>query len=132
MPGSNGATAATVNAFGAIFSDVDTANVSSLQFFDPFGASLGTFFVPAIAGSETFSFLGVLFDAGERVSSVRITSGNVALSATATANDQVAMDDFIFSEPQVVPEPSSFALFAIGVAIAGFWRLMRSRAKQAR
>ena len=79
VPGTGGAVSAVVSGFGAVFSDVDLANVSSLQFFDFFGNSLGTFFVPAINGDNTFSFLGVQFGAGERIGRVRITSGNVAL-----------------------------------------------------
>ena len=74
IPGSNGAVPATVSAFGSVFSDVDT-NSTMMQFFTPGGASLGTFIVPPAAGSETFSFLGVLFDAGELVGRVRITTG---------------------------------------------------------
>ena len=57
VPGS--ATPAFTTAFGAVFSDVDLANITSLQFFDPKNVSLGTFFVPNFAGTETFSFLGV-------------------------------------------------------------------------
>jgi len=55
VPGST--TAALVNGFGAIFSDVDNANLTSIQFFDRNNSSLGSFFVPAATGNETFSFL---------------------------------------------------------------------------
>jgi hypothetical protein len=51
-------TPATVSAFGAIFSDVDLANTTSLQLFDGSNISLGTFFVPAAGSSQRFSFLG--------------------------------------------------------------------------
>src|SRR5437773_5506495 len=56
LPGTN--TPAVTNGFGAIFSDVDSVNTTSIQLFDTSFNSLGTFFVPATAGSETFSFLG--------------------------------------------------------------------------
>ena len=46
--------------FGAVFTDVDLANTTSLQFFDPFGASLGTFFVPT--ANNGLSFLGLQFE----------------------------------------------------------------------
>ena len=124
VPGTNGASPAAVKAFGAVFSDVDTANVSSLQFFGIDGTLLGTFFVPAVAGNNTFSFLAVQFDAGELIGRVRITSGNQVLGQTNTANDQVVLDDFIFAEPQAVPEPSSLALLITGASVLA-WRLRR-------
>lgn len=117
VPGTNGAVPATVSAFGAVFLDVDSANVSSLQFFSPNGVSLGTLFVQPFAGSNTFSFLAVQFDAGELIGRVRITSGNQLLGQTNTLEDQVALDDFIFAEPQAVPEPSSLMLLATGVLL---------------
>lgn len=74
VPGSN--TPAYTSAFGAVFTDVDVANVSSLQFFDLSGNSLGTFFVPTANGG--LSFLGIQFNAGEQVGRVRITPGNAS------------------------------------------------------
>ena len=100
IPGS--ATPALVRGFGAVFSDVDAANITSITFFDAGNASLGTFFVPAIAGSETFSFLGVDFQANV-VSHVRILTGNSALLPGVLdqppGTDLVALDDFIYGEP---------------------------------
>ena len=97
VPGT--ATPASTNAFGVVFSDVDSANVSSLEFFNESNVSLGTFFAPNFGGNETFSFVGVRFDAGEKVSRVRITSGNQVLAAGNVATDLVVMDDFIYAEP---------------------------------
>jgi hypothetical protein len=122
---------ATVTGFGVMFSDVDLANTTSVQFFDQDNASLGTFFAPASQGNQTFSFLGVSFNAGELVSRVRITNGNLALgagvhenpNATEFPSDQVTMDDFIYSEPLGVPEPGSTAL----IGMAGLLSVGRRR-----
>lgn len=111
VPGSS--TSAFTTAFGVVFSDVDLANISSLQFFDPANVSLGTFFVPNIAGNETFSFLGVQFNSGEQVGRVRITSGNQVLAPGNTLTDLVVMDDFIFAEPRSVPEPVTLPLMLV-------------------
>jgi len=129
VPGTNGAIQASVSAFGAIFLDVDQENSSSLQFFDVGGASLGTFQVPSTTGDKTFSFLGVQFNAGEQVGRVRIITGNQVLGATNNLQDQVALDDFIFAEPLAsVPEPTSLAVFATGVAGLTVYRLRKKRA----
>lgn len=126
VPGTGAA--ATVTAFGAVFLDADEANISSLQFFDVNGVSLGIFFVPNVAGANnTFSFLGVQFDAGELVARVRITSGNQLLGPTNVFGDQVGMDDFIFSEPQAVPEPSSLVLLIAGASVLAWGVRRRQR-----
>ena len=57
FPGSN--IPATVSGFGAVFTDVDLANSTNIQYFDQVGALLGSFPVPSWTGDETFSFLGV-------------------------------------------------------------------------
>jgi len=124
IPGTNGAVPATVTAFGAVFADVDLANVTTMQYFDPNGVSLGTFNVPNLVGAaQSLSFLGVLFNAGEQVSRVRITAGNTALSATAVDGpntDLVVMDDFLYSEPHSVPESSAIVLLGTGLLALGF------------
>ena len=74
VPGAT--TPAQVNGFGAVFTDVDLSNITSLEFFDSNNNSLGTFFVnPADNG---LSFVGVSFGQAV-VSRVRITSGNTPL-----------------------------------------------------
>ena len=77
--------------------------------------------------SQSLSFLGVSFNAGERVGRVRITSGNAALGAAVNdggATDLVVMDDFIYSEP--VPEPGTLSL--AGLALFGLCAGSRRRA----
>jgi hypothetical protein len=122
VPGST--TAATTSAFGAVFTDVDLANTTTLQFFDAANVSLGTFAVPAAAGNETLSFLGVRFTAGEQIGRVRITSGSSSLSAgNIDIGDVVVMDDFIYAEPiGAIPEPEIAALLALGLSVIGWQR----------
>jgi hypothetical protein len=105
-----------------VFSDVDVANATSLQFFDRSNNSLGTFFAPAIGGNETFSFLGVDFGSPV-IGRVRITSGNQILGAGNVTEDLVVMDDFIFAEPTAVPEPPTLALAMLALIAAGLARL---------
>lgn len=125
VPGSPG-TAATVSAFGAIFLDVEAANLTSMTFFDEFDVSLGTYLVDASVDSG-FSFLGVQFNAGERIGRVRLSLGDMTInghgSFSALQTDLVALDDFIYSEPLAanrVPEPASLAL--VGVALLAMQR----------
>jgi len=101
VPGTS--TQAFSSGFGVVFTDVDSPTSTTLQFFDQTGNSLGIFAVPALLpGNQNLSFLGVSFNAGERVSKVRITSGNAALGPNDApfGTDIVAMDDFIYGEPQ--------------------------------
>ncbi len=121
VPGST--TVSLTNGFGAVFTDVDLANTTSLTFFDASNVSLGTFFVPAQTIDASLSFLGVDFGSAV-VSRVRITSGNAALGAGLTdggGRDLVVMDDFIYGEPTAaVPEPSTWAMMILGFAAIGF------------
>ena len=113
-------TPASVFGFGAVFTDVDLANTSSLQFFSTSNVSLGTFFVPTF--DNGLSFLGVTFT--DAIGRVRITSGNTALGPNdGGATDVVALDDFIYSEPQAVPEPSTICF--VGAGVAAFVRSRR-------
>jgi hypothetical protein len=102
VPGTN--SQAFTNGFGVVFADVDFATSTTVQFFDQTGITLGTFAVPAaLSDHQNLSFLGVSFNAGERVARVRIRSGNTALGPNDNPGagvDIVAMDDFIYGEPQ--------------------------------
>jgi len=102
-------TPATTSGFGVVFTDVDTTGPTTLQLFDAGGVSLGSFTAPASAGNGGFSFVGVSFDAGERVSRARITTGDTAVTSTSSPNDGpgdiVVMDDFLYGEPQPVVAP---------------------------
>jgi len=97
VPGS--ATGATVNGFGAVFTDVNDARSTKIEFLDAAGRVLfARNVLPGTTPRASLSFLGVGFDAGERVFAVRITSGNRSLRVPA--RDVVVMDDFIYGEPQ--------------------------------
>jgi len=121
VPGTNGATPATVSGFGAVFTDVDRpdGNLSALEhgirrastriefFAAPDSKSrshreslLFSSFVPAAPGDASLSFFGVVFDSA-LVARVRITTGNVAPGPDDDRkHDVVMMDDFIYGEPQ--------------------------------
>jgi hypothetical protein len=117
LPGTAGATPATISGFGAVFTDVDLANVTKMEFFDLGGNSLDVLNVPqGVAGTApngSLSFMGGIANAGERIARVRITTGNSALGPNDLPVDNVdivAMDDFLYSEPIAVPEPASLLL----------------------
>src|SRR5262245_24106483 len=93
--------AATTNGFGAVFTDVDLAAVTSIEFFNNAGESLGTLFVPP--ADNGLSFVGIVFTS-DRIGRARITSGNTAPGPNETSSvDIVVMDDFIYGEPLVGP-----------------------------
>jgi hypothetical protein len=113
---------AGVSAFGAVFSDVDIFGSTLIQLFGPGGDLLLSRSV--LAGSTpngSQSFLGILFDAGELITRVRITTGTGALGPNDNPGmgvDMVVMDDFIYDEPVPVPEPGTMALLGIGLLAA--------------
>jgi hypothetical protein len=101
IPGTN--IPATVNGFGAVFTDIDTPN-TFMQFYDQNGRILLTPNGPLIAFDKGLTFEGVSFNDGTRISRVVLILGNAPLSATNTDGvngvDVVAMDDFIYGEPK--------------------------------
>jgi hypothetical protein len=119
IPGTNGSVPATVSGFGAVFTDVDLAGSTSLQFF---GTSNNLIFeqsvTPGTVPNGSLSFLGAIGDAGEQIARVRITTGNATISSTSVDGgsvDLVAMDDFIYAEPQRAPESGGIALMGLGL-----------------
>jgi hypothetical protein len=133
VPGSDGTIAATVSGFGAVFSDVDFASTTKIQYFNADGDSLYEGFVPTgTVADGSFSFFGVLFDAGEQIARLRITTGNAALGPNdGGAIDVVVLDDVLYSEPGVratsVPTPSTLALLGLGLLSFGFARRRKQR-----
>lgn len=103
VPGLN--VAATVKGFGIVFSDVDVANSTFIEFFNE-QKSLGKFFVPVRSGSTSHSFLGVYFKK-EKVTKIRVGhdgvlgDGQKDITQQAGARDLITLDDFLYDEPVV-------------------------------
>jgi hypothetical protein len=97
-----------VTGFGVVFSDVDRAGSTRIDYFDSTGVLIATLKAPAKNGAHEFSFIGAVFQS-PLVARVLITSGDAALNATITdlsaggTKDLVAMDDFIYGEPRPRP-----------------------------
>ena len=104
VPGTT--TDASVKGFGVVFSDVDDANSTDIEFFNG-TKSLGVFKAPAAAGAAKYSFLGVQFPV-EKITRLKITAGNAALAAgvkdmtVSGTKDLVAIDDVLYSEPLIL------------------------------
>ena len=98
-------TPATVTGFGAVFSDVDVASTTTLEFFDVNGNRLVTLAAPVRSDAAGLSFAGAKFGAAI-VARVRITLGTGALGAAANdvsaggTKDLVVADNFVFGEPR--------------------------------
>lgn len=104
IPGTNGATVATVRGFGVVFTDVDRQGgrraSTIIKYFDKDDELLFSSSAPASPGDASLSFFGIVFD-DARIASVEIQAGNVAPGVNDNArHDIVMMDDFIYGEPQ--------------------------------
>lgn len=95
-------TPATINGFGAVFSDVDKENST---FIEPYNEEkkLGRYYVPAHDNTSSFSFLGIYFNS-EKITHVfighegKLADGQKDITAGGP-KDLVVLDDFIYSEP---------------------------------
>lgn len=120
VPGTQ--TRATVRGFGAVFTDIDVANATRIQAWDLEGRLLFSRVVakPPVA-SKGLSFLGFLFDGGERAARVRIHNGTHPIDSPFQnpPPDGVGIDDLIYAEPEGVANPAAQTTW-IASAIRGW------------
>jgi hypothetical protein len=95
---------ATVSGFGVVFTDVETFGDAGILCYDKGGKLLSPGAIGAASADGGLSFVGVSFDAGERISQCQIVSGPSRLLAGnvdgVNGVNVVAMDDFIYGEPR--------------------------------
>lgn len=94
---------ATVSGFGSVFTDIDFSGAVIIC-YGPDGQQIGISQAPVAASG--LSFIGMTFNAGERIARVAIISGDYGLNAghiddpVSPIKDVIAMDDFIYGEPR--------------------------------
>lgn len=98
-----------VNGFGVVFSDVDRSGSTTVELFDANNVRIAVLTAPNHSGAQLLSFTGAVF-ASPIIARARIISGDAALNGTildlsagGTA-DLVVMDDFVYGEPQPLPQ----------------------------
>jgi hypothetical protein len=103
IPGTQ--TAASVAAFGSVFTDVENVGASGITLYDEHGHQLADVRAPVHGGG--LSFIGYSVDDGRRIARVRITTGTDGVTAgladAPPVDDIVALDDFIYAEPKAIP-----------------------------
>ena len=115
VPG-GGNIAATTTGFGVVFADVDSPDgggrgarqskrsaSSQIGYYDARGNLLYKSAIPSSPGTATLSFFGIVFPE-PRIAIVRIITGREDPSKGLDSKvDLVVMDDFIYGEPQMIP-----------------------------
>jgi hypothetical protein len=98
VPGTQ--TPASVTGFGSVFSDVDAADTTTIQYYDENNHLVDTYSAPV----GQLAFLGATYKDGTRISRVRIRTGNTAPGPNdgGPAADVVVMDDFLYGEPREI------------------------------
>ena len=132
VPGTT--TPTTTSAFGVIFTDIETAGDTKLEFFDQSDTLIYSRDA-MVTGNLGLAFLGAEANAGEQISRVRIISGNNTIASNGvlgnTTDDVVAMDDFLYAEPLAVPEPGALGLAGLGFLALGCSRFRHRLAGRA-
>jgi hypothetical protein len=107
---------ATTSGFGVVVADVDSPDgggrgvrqskpsaSSQIGYYDVSGNLLYKSAIPSSPGTATLSFFGIVFPE-PRIASVRIITGrNEPDKGLDPKVDLVVMDDFIYGEPQMIP-----------------------------
>jgi hypothetical protein len=100
LPGTT--TAGTTGAFGIVFTDVEVADLTKIEFFDVNNTLIYSRNA-LVAGNQGLSFVGAVANAGESIGRVRITAGANTIVANGqlgnSTDDVVAMDDFLYATP---------------------------------
>jgi len=128
---------ATVSGFGVVFTDVDSSVASRRTIVRFYGIDGKELVAPVDADvfANGLSFVGVSFNAGERVARVIIESGVCDINCGGTDGtdfDVVAMDDFIYGEPRAAEHHTSdfdgdgTADFSVFRPSVGAWFILNS------
>lgn len=112
---------AAVKGFGVVFTDVERPGGTRVRAFDENGKALAS--VSAVGQSNGLSFVGVVSTDERRIAAVQLLAGTVPLGADETPDkDVVAMDDFIYGEPQPIAAGGrSFEQDADGFSLDPAW-----------
>jgi hypothetical protein len=125
VPGTT--TPAGTTAFGVIFTDVEVAKSTKVEFFDAAGNSIFDRDV-LVGGNRGLSFLGAIVDPNDPITRVRITSGQNTIVSNGVLGNQtddiVVMDDFIYATPAALPDGSP-GLALVATVLAGMAGLKR-------